>query len=233
VDFTRQNFDVSSCRVDNIMQYISLILYFLAAVALATPIARFPLRISADIQITAHQIPKGQAYPPRLRNLKIYYDYIGKRARAQISEGYEAAKIYIRRYDQKNEYMVRLPPIGDCKRSYLGETMPFPDIPTDSEFIGVREIDNVKVNYFMFTDAYIRIHMYFNPETGAPVRLIEEAIEMDGVSLPMLTYDYTNVSLEPQDSELFEVPTPHSHGNCDRHQGGFPYLHVFHYFVKF
>ena len=80
----------------------------------------FPLQLSAKIEITAHLIDPDNEYPPRIRKLKIYYDYINKVARADIEEGYEAEKTYIRRYDQKNEYMIRYPPINDCKRSYLG-----------------------------------------------------------------------------------------------------------------
>lgn len=75
---------------------------------------------------------------------------------------------------------------------------------------------------------------------------------------PMLTYDYTDVVLGKQvhenqanyksyhefpifpcvcvslqDEDDFALPEGYSHQQCTRHVGGFPYLHVFHYFVKF
>jgi hypothetical protein len=157
--------------------------------------------------------------------------FVDSRARAEIEGGYEAAKIYIRRYDLKQEYMVRLPPIDDCKRSYLGEIMPFPDI-INSNYIHQELVDGVICNYYLHEDFGTRVHIYFNAENSAPVRLIQEAVE-DNQSLPMLTYDYSDVVLGEPAPSWFDVPSPHSHDTCDRHIGGFPYLHVFHYFVKF
>ena len=80
----------------------------------------FPLQFTGFLEVTANLISKDQEYPPRTRRMKIYYDYINKLARADIEEGYEAEKSYIRQYSSKNEYMVRYPPINDCKRAYLG-----------------------------------------------------------------------------------------------------------------
>ncbi len=88
--------------------------------ALSSEFAVFPLQITANVVITAHLIEESSEYPPRTRKMKIFYDYKKKRARADIEEGYEAAKTYYRQYNTKNEYMVRKPPINDCKRSYLG-----------------------------------------------------------------------------------------------------------------
>jgi hypothetical protein len=155
----------------------------------------------------------------------------GLRARAEIEAGYEAAKIYIRRYDTNQEYMVRLPPINDCKRSYLGEVMPFPDIP-DSRFVKEEVINGVDCNYFLHEDFETRVHIYLDSRTGAPVRLLTESVE-DDVSIPLLTYDYSDVVLGPPAESWFTLPSPYSHDTCDRHVGGFPYLHVFHYFIKF
>ena len=43
--------------------------------------------------------------------------HVNKKARVDIEKGYEAAKTYIRRYDEANEYRIRPDPIDDCKRS--------------------------------------------------------------------------------------------------------------------
>lgn len=194
------------------------------------PVPIFPLQLSATVEITAHLIEASSEYPPRTRRMKVDYDYIRKIARIDIEEGYEAAKTYIRRYDQKNEYMIRDPPINDCKRSYLGEVMPFPDI-TDTKFIGVDSIKNVECYHFIHTDYDTILHIYMAVESGAPVRLVQESME-DGVITPMLTYDYLNVILGPPVDNLFEIPKPFSHSACERHTGGFPYIHIFHYFVR-
>lgn len=174
--------------------------------------------------------------------MSLYYDYIAKKARADIEAGYEAAKMYIRRYDRKNEYMVRLPPINDCKREYLGEVMPFPDIP-DADYVGTSVIEGIPCNHYIHDDYDTRVHIYMAVGNGAPVRLVQESLSdqsavnveggSEGTYTPLLTYDYSDVVLEAPDSSLFELPEPYTHKACTRHVGGFPYLHVFHYFVRF
>jgi hypothetical protein len=195
----------------------------------------FPLQFSATLQITSGLIEEESEYPPKRRHMSLYYDYINKKARADIEAGYEAAKIYIRRYDLKKEYMVRLPPIDDCKRSYLGEVMPFPDI-SQASFVSVEEVEGVQCNYYLHEDYDVRIHIYIDL-TGAPVRLVQEGVDLDvggtEQSTTQLTYDYTDVELGAPDDSWFDIPPPYEHSSCARHVGGFPYLHVFHYFVKF
>mmetsp|Transcript_34430 Transcript_34430/g.35100 ORF Transcript_34430/g.35100 Transcript_34430/m.35100 type:complete len:217 (+) Transcript_34430:221-871(+) len=213
-----------------LFQIAGVLLFHWSYLTSADPQALFPLQFSANIEITAHLIEENSEYPPRKRRLRVYYDYIQKLARADIEEGYEAAKTYIRRYDLKNEYMVRYPPIDDCKRSYLGDIMPFPDIPI-SQFIGVEHIADIMTNHFLYVDGTARIHVYIAHD-GAPVRLIQETYE-NNESIPMLTYDYSNVVLKPQDKSLFDIPGSFSHNSCEKQAGGFPYLHIFHYFVRF
>jgi hypothetical protein len=209
----------------------------------ASPPLVFPLQFTATLTITSHLIEESSEYPPKTRHMALYYDYIAKKARADIEAGYEAAKIYIRRYDNKNEYMVRLPPINDCKRAYLGEVMPFPDIP-DTEYAGTAVVEGVQCNHYVHEDYDTRVHVYMATGDGAPVRLVQESltdrsntVSVDGTTegtyTPLLTYDYSDVVMEAPDSSHFEIPEPHTHKACTRHVGGFPYLHVFHYFVRF
>lgn len=196
------------------------------------PEAWFPLQFSGTLEITAHLLPEDNEYPPKKRRMSIIYDYVNKRARADIDAGYEAAKFYIRRYDTKKEYMVRLPPIDDCKRSYLGETMPFPEIPEAAVFQGVKSMNGVDCNYFVFTEFDVKVHIYLSLE-GAPVMLFQEREDANtGQSIPLLTYEFTDVVLAQPDESWFELPSPFSHQACTRHIGGWPYLHIFHYFVR-
>ena len=127
--------------------------------------------------------------------------------------------------------MIRLAPIDDCKRSYLGDIMPYPEIP-HTAFVARETINGVLCNYFLHEDYNTRIHMYFKQDNGAPVKLIQESTE-NGVSTPLLTYDYTDVVLGAPHADWFEVAEPYDHDSCVLHAGGFPYLHVFHYFVRF
>ncbi len=164
--------------------------------------------------------------------MTLYYDYVNRKARAEVEAGYEAAKYYIRRYDSENEYMVRLPPIDDCKRSFLGEEMPYPDL-SEAHFVKEVVIDGVRCNYFLHLEYDIRVHIYMAVDDNAPVRLIQESVEENGTSIPLLTYDYSDVIIGEPEAEWFELPEPYEHKTCTRHIGGFPYLHIFHYFVKF
>ena len=216
---------------------------WLAAVALATTFVSFsqstatvvvpifPLQFTAQLQLTAHLIEPENEYPPRVRTMSIYYDYLNKKARADIDEGYEAAKIYIRHYDDDKEFMVRLPPINACKRSFLGETMPFPEIPDATSYMGEADVGGVRCKYFLHEEMDTRVHMYFEAASGAPVRLIQEAID-SGVSTPLLTYDFSAVVLGPPPVGTFGLPFS-SEAACERHVAGFPYLHIFHHFVRF
>ena len=197
------------------------------------PAPRFPLQFSGNLTITAHQLPADLEYPPRVRSMFIHYDYENLRARADVAEGYEAAKVYFRRYDLQHEYMVRLPPIDDCKRSFLGELMPYPLFPLETRLVKQDEvIDGVTCNYFLYEEFDTRLHIFLDAATGAPVRLLQEATD-GGVSTPMLTYDYSNVALGAPAEDLFQLPPSTSHDACGRHVGGFPFLHIFHHFVKF
>ena len=109
--------------------------------------------------------------------------------------------------------------------------MPFPYIP-DASWIGIERIGNLQCNHFIHKDGDAVVHVFMDAASNAPVRLIQESIEK-GISTPMLTYDYSEVVLGQPDGALFELPSPYTHFECERFIGGFPYLHVFHYFVRF
>jgi hypothetical protein len=200
------------------------------------PQLTFPLQFTANISITAHLIEPESEYPPRTRTMTVYYDYLNKKARIDIDPGYEAAKIHVRRYDYKQEYMIRLPPINDCKRSYLTELMLYPAMPIDATFVGSNVIINeIPCHQYLFEDIETRLHFYMSSHDNAPVRLILESF--DGYeSTQMLTYDYYNVTLDAPSQDLFAVSAvaeaASSSSDCEEHRGGFPYIHIFHYFVR-
>jgi hypothetical protein len=214
-----------------IVFYAPLFCFWLTFAVCKLPDAEFPPQFSATIEITSHLIPDDSSYPPSKRRMSILYDFINKRARIDIEQGYEAAKYYIRRYDEKKEYMVRLPPIQDCKRSHLAETMPFPDL-SESIFVKEEIVNGIACNYFLFVEYDIRIHMYLAVDDNAPVRLIQENVQSDGTSIQLLTYEYSDVEIGEPDVSWFELPPEFQVEECLFHVGGFPYIHIFHYFVK-
>ena len=112
--------------------------------------------------------------------------------------------------------------------------MPYPLIP-DSMFVEQEAcpgMSSKRCDYFLFTDYETKVHIYLDSASGAPVKLIHE-VEVDKQDVPMLTYDYKDVVLGAPAQSLFEVASLGKQAEeCDLHAGGFPYIHVFHYFVK-
>lgn len=49
----------------------------------------------------------------------------------------------------------------------------------------------------------------------------------------LLTYDLENIQVGPQSVEDFAIPEGYSHNDCERNVGGFPYIHAFHYYLRF
>ena len=85
----------------------ALLLAAAAAQDDASPPPALPLQFRAVLETTAHLVNRSESYPPWRRRIEIDYDYVNKRARAAITEGYEQGRTYVRRYDRKSEYMVK------------------------------------------------------------------------------------------------------------------------------
>ena len=161
-------------------------------------VAKFPLQVSFNVTITAHQIEEASEFPPRTRSMFIRYDYINGRARADIAPGYEAEKTHIRRYDEKKEYMIRAAPLSDCKRSYLGELLPYPLLP-DAQFVHSRDaIDGHEVDYFLHEGKQV---------CGAMRRLSHSSMEM-----PLYPTSTIHVANRPSHVHMLPPsppPSPH------------------------
>jgi len=194
---------------------------------------KLPLQFSADLEITAHLVDRTKDYPPWLRKIKVHYDHTKKLARAEISAGYEAGRTYIRRYDTKREYMVKSGEFAECQRSYLGEAMPAPELPAEATFVEELQIDGKACEHWVHDLGVERVHIYQTADTKLPFRLMDESVEDGGQVTPLMTYDFKNVQLGPQDEASFQLPKPYTHKKCTRHIGGWPYLHVFHWYLRF
>lgn len=60
-------------------------------------------------------------YPPWRRRIEVWYDGGSRKVRAFVHEGFEANKTFLRRYDLKQEYVVRDDEFAECRRAYLSE----------------------------------------------------------------------------------------------------------------
>ena len=57
--------------------------------------------------------------------------------------------------------------------------------------------------------------------------------EGGGEATPLMTYDLLALEQVAPAESVFDLPAPWEHKTCERQVGGFPYLHVFHHFVRF
>ncbi|TYZ61033.1 hypothetical protein PybrP1_012122 [[Pythium] brassicae (nom. inval.)] len=169
-----------------------------------------PTQFSADVSIVSHLTDPRQRYPPSSRLMRIQYDWEQQVAKAEMRRGFEANKTYVRRYDQRREYMVKHGRYSKCERAYLG----------------------VVSEHWMHAYANVRVHIYSDLERHVPIRLTEENV-VDGVPTMLLTYDLENVALGPQRAADFAIPDGYAHRDCERNVGGFPYIHAFHYYLRF
>lgn len=195
---------------------------------------RLPRQFQTTLVTVAHQANKTTAYPPWRQQFNIFYDFPARRARADVIEGFDAGRSFIRRYDLKKEYMVVKSPeeFAECRRSYLGEEFPPPQLP-DMTYMGLVLLrDRVCAHWLHEADELSRIHVFTDARTQAPVRLTEEWVEDDAV-LPLMTYEFLDLVEGPQDDALFSLPAPHTHQSCERLVGGQPYLHAFHWYMRF
>ena len=134
------------------------------------------------IHITSHQIPETSTYPLRHRDLKLVYDGVNKRVLSSSSHEY---KTYIRRYDIKEEYMIRGGEFPTCKRAYLREDLPLVNFGNDfQETNEIIYIENVPFKVFLKDSVTSLIIIYVNSLLNIPFKLIEETVT-NGIREPL------------------------------------------------
>ncbi|KAF0701595.1 Aste57867_7968 [Aphanomyces stellatus] len=229
---------------------IALPAYVAASNMGSTP-PRLPLYFETDLEIFSHLIDASASYPPALRKMKIRYDYTQGLARADILAGYDKGKSYIRRYDSKREYKVRYGKYKNCERAYLGEEMPIPDLPRDLVYQGNQHVLGQECELWSFDIPHtlLRIHVFESVDTQVPMRLTQESQDDVGDWLPVITYDFVNLKVEPQvrrhvrpvshvfsnaqEMKSFDIPGGYTHDTCTRSVVGFPYIHIFEHYLRF
>ncbi len=115
-------------------------------------------------------------------------------------------------------------------RSYLGESMPLPELPTDAVFQGQVHQNGEDLDHWLKIVHDSRFHIYTAGKI--PRRLIEEYVVGD-VSSPIMTYELRDFQEGAPDDDMFSIPKPFTRDVCKRHTGGFPYLHLFSWYLRF
>ena len=120
----------------------------------------------------------------------------------------------------------------ECKRSYLGDKMPLPEFPEELNYQGLVFLKGILCSYWTVSVQDLSlVHVYMNAKTGEPVRVTEEWIE-DGNVTPLMTYEFKNFRNEAPSPDVFELIEGFTPKTCDRHVGGFPYVHIFHTYLR-
>ena len=91
------------------------------------------------------------------------YDFLNRRASAYMKQGYDEGKTFLRRYDNKSEFMIRGPPYPECVRSYLGERMPPPVFPDPFELVRSDDIDGAACEHWVDDLGVNRVHLWMCP----------------------------------------------------------------------
>ena len=162
----------------------------------------------------------------------VAYDYLNKRARADVLEGLDAGKNFTRRYDTKQDYVTTGGSFPSCQRSYLGERMPLPKIPEGAakQSSGALIDDEPHDEYRIEVPELDRVRVWVSAATGRYRRLTNENW-VDGRWVALMTYDLLDFEEVAPSEDAVALDAPWTHASCDRHVGGWPYLHLFHHYL--
>ncbi|KAE9016708.1 hypothetical protein PF002_g9357 [Phytophthora fragariae] len=193
---------------------------------------QLPRQFQAEVQVLSHLTDPRQDYPPSVGRMKVQYDFDQQLALAEMLEGYNAGKTFVRRYDLKQEFMVKSGEFRKCERAYLGDAMPTPGIPFTQEFVAMESVRGKVCEHWVHAHEDAHVHVYSDVASNVPIRLTEESV-IDGQPMMLLTFDLLNVHVGPQNVSSFTIPDGYERSGCVRNVGGFPYIHAFHYYLRF
>jgi hypothetical protein len=158
---------------------------------------------------------------------ELAYDYTHKRVRAKVLEGFDAGSTFYRRYDQKWEYQVTSGQFADCKRAYITEDLPVPELP--ETLVLLRQGDTwegVAANVWRTEDDFKRVTVWQDADSGYALAVQDEGYD-DGKLVPLMTHRFDNMRIGEPDLAVFELPAQWSHKKCAKYPGGWPWIHFF------
>ena len=89
-------------------------------------------------------------------------------------------------------------------------------------------------------DAYTRVRVFVDMLTGVPLSVTDEYRSDEAAALgvggggyeAVMTWTWEHMRIGPLDAAVFELPAAWTHARCKRHVGGWPYIHLFHHYMK-
>jgi hypothetical protein len=116
----------------------------------------------------------------------------------------DEGKTFLRRYDQKREYMIREGEFPICRRSYLGEKMPVAEFPQSAVFRGIEKqgVEGALSEHWVQDDGFSRVHFYLTMDDCTPRLLVEEIQVEPGSYTPLMTYEFLSFRSYPPQVRL-------------------------------
>ncbi|KAL7684996.1 hypothetical protein Plhal304r1_c033g0105671 [Plasmopara halstedii] len=213
-----------------LISVLHLLLHVYISSAQSAP--QLPHQFQAEVHVLSHLTNPRQEYPTSIKKMKIQFDLIHQVARAEILEGDDTGKTFVRRYDEKREIMVKGGEFRKCERAYLGDAIPEPRIPFIQKFVAMESVRGKVCEHWIHSHDNVRVHVFKDVALNVPNRLTEEII-MDKQATMLLTFDLYNVHVGPQRLSDFAIPDGYTWNDCVHKHEGFPYIHAFHYYLKF
>jgi len=184
--------------------------------AISAPV--LPNQFSGTIETVALLLDKDIEYPPRVKRYEVNYDWVNKMAKVAVTAGDEWDE-YILRYDQDMEHHIEME--GKKRMCYVSELrvkMPLPEKMKWSRLIGVENKGGQQCYHWTEGKGDSKVDYYETVKDRSPVHL----------ATPAMTYDFIDFRRGPPDPEIFEVDSR----QCEEQVGGFPYVHVWHYYIR-
>ncbi|KAK8821742.1 hypothetical protein WA556_002189 [Blastocystis sp. ATCC 50177/Nand II] len=193
----------------------------------------FPTQFSAAYSTIAHQIPETSEYPSRVKHYQVNVDRSLGGSRIVHEEDGSVLVTLIRNYNA--HYEVRLEKVDGietCEYSFMGESMPEPNLHVVKDSIGEIMNDGSVTNGYSYQDQRQYVELYFHKDSNLPSRVHEFYIDENNKPNPVFSTVYNSITEGPQDPSLFDVEKYIESGKCSRNGKGWPYQLIFGPFVR-
>merc|ERR1740130_1810107 len=184
--------------------------------AVSAPV--LPTQFSGTIETVALLLAKNIEYPPRMKRYEVHYDWQNKMAKVAVTAGEEWDE-YIMRYDQDMEHHIEME--GKQRKCYVSELKVKMPLPEKLKFPRYQGTKNVRGN---------DCHHWADGKGDSKVDYFETVADRRPLQLltPAMSYDFIKFQAGPPDPAVFNIDSR----QCEEQVGGFPYVHVWHYFIR-
>merc|ERR1712070_901241 len=183
--------------------------------AVSAPV--LPSQFTGTVETVALLLDKDIEYPPRVKKYEIAYDWPNKMAKVAVTAGEEWDE-YILRYDQNMEHHIEME--GKERKCYVSELkvkMPLPEKLKWPRYQGKKQVRGIECHHWIDGKGDSKVDYFETVAERRPLQLLT----------PAMSYDFIKYTPGPPDPAVFAIDSR----QCEEQVGGFPYVHVWHYFI--